>query len=132
MSGIEIVRQRLVTNSAVRALVPAANVYPIAVPQGAPKKRIFLYKSGGNDHQVLSGAAKLYMNRISVVSEDETASIAITIDKAVLAALENVVKATVLGLHDVDIFTADTEFTDYDDTIQVFRCHRDFRVHWKP
>ncbi len=130
MSAISIVITKLKATAAVTSKVPAAKIFPLMFPQNTAAPAITVNTVGDTDPQMLSGAAAYYDTRVRIemLAEDPTSVVAI--GDAVRAALQDVLKATIAGYHDVDI-TYTTYFTDWADDRSLARYTSDFSVRWR-
>lgn len=131
MSAIGIVVTKLKTTAGVTALVPSARIYPVIFPQGVTAPAIVVNIVGGRDEQMLTGAGKFYEHRVSVECLAVDGSTAVAIGDAVMAALQDVVKATIAGHAGTDVAFADTDVTDYADDRSLARRILHFRVRWR-
>lgn len=130
MSAIEIVITKLKATAAVTALVPKASHYPIMWPEAAQPPAIVINIAGDSDEQMLSGAGKYYETRVRIESMAVSGTAVIAIGNAVRDALQDIVKATIAGFHDVDI-TYNGQFTDWADDRSMARVVSDFSVRWR-
>lgn len=131
MSALAIVRAKLLATPAVVAITPASKIHPIMLPEATAAPAIVLNIVGGSDVQVLAGAGGYYDQRVRTECMATTATGVSDLAGKVLAALENVVKATIAGYRDVDIAFAGTENTDWADDRSLARWIRDYSVRWR-
>lgn len=132
MSSIGIIVTKLKATPGVTALVPKASIYPIKWPQMAQPPALVLNLVGGTDRQMLNGAARYYSGRVNIEVLDTDASSVDAIGRAVITALESVVKAAIASCRDVDIAYEGGDFTDWADDRSMARWTIPFRVDWKP
>jgi hypothetical protein len=130
MSAIEIVITKLKATGAVTTLIPKASIYPIMWPETAQPPAVVVNVAGDSDVQMLTGAGGYYDTRVRVEALATTGTAALAIGKAILTALESVVKATIGGFHDVDIIY-NGQFTDWADDRSMCRHSSDFSVRWR-
>jgi len=131
MSAIQIVTRRLSSDSAVKAIVTSARVFPVAAPQNAQAPYITVNLVSGRDERLLEGPGKYYRHRVTVESIATSAAEALDLGDAALAALEGIVKETVDGFIDVDVYFADVDFTQPNDPRTAFQRVTQFFVQWR-
>lgn len=130
MSGLAIVTAKLLATSAVTAIV-GQDVNAIMAPQTTEPPNIVLNLAGGNDQQMLSGAGKMYEQRIATESVARTATAAVALGDAVIDALQDVVKQTIAGCTDVDIALGTTDYTDWAEDRSLYRRTIHFSVKFR-
>lgn len=130
MSAITIVITKLKATVAVTNLVPKASHYPIMWPEAAQPPANVVNVVGESDPQMLTGAGKYYDTRVRIESMATTGTAAIAIGEAVRDALQDVVKGTIAGFHDVDIIY-NGQFTDWADDRSIARVTTDVSVRWR-
>lgn len=129
--SLMIVSALLNADTAVKAIVTNRN-YPLELPERAAPPCNLLMLVGGRDDQLLSGAARYYEGRIRIesIAVDQTA--AMNLGTAVRTALESIVKQTVAGATDVDVWFDNFDTADRADDRSTFRRIQDFGVRYKP
>lgn len=136
MSAPKIVINRLLAASGVTAIV-GSRAFPILAPQNTQPPLIVVHLISTVDLGRTIDAAGDYFR--SVVQVDciaagspAAAGQVIDLGEAVIAALNGVIKQTVVGCSDVDILLNDGEdFTEYDQELQTFRRVLRFTVIWR-
>lgn len=131
MSAIKIIRHFLLEAPRVKNIVKFG-VYPIELPEKAQPPCILLNLAGGSDSQTLGGAGRYYETRVSVECNALTADEAIDLGEAALTTLESITKQKVgILFQDIDIYFADTDYTDVSDARSLKRRILHFRVRWR-
>lgn len=137
MSALEITTAALVAAPAVAAIVgdgdspPTLAIYPVAVPKAYSRPCLVVSLTAELDGQMISGAAGYVESRVQVqcLADDPTA--ANDLGEVAKFALGNIVKQTVGGVSHVDIYNAETDFTDISEDRSVYRRVLDFYLRWK-
>lgn len=131
MSAIDIAIAKLVATPGVTNITTPARIYPIVVPQTAEAPFIVVNIVTGRDDLLLAGAGQYYLGRVSVDCCAATASAAVALGNAVMAALQDVVKESIGAYTDVDIYFATTDMTDVADDRSMCRRLLHFYVRWR-
>lgn len=131
MSAVAIVVNKLLAASEVTAVV-GTKVYPVLVPQGIALPAITINLISTVDQPHLNGPGLYYRSIVQVDVIGTTASFVLDAGEKVIAALNGIIKATVLSCEDVDVLLdSGSDFTEYDETATSFRRVIRFAVRWR-
>lgn len=137
-SALEIARARLASISAVTALCPADQIYPIIAPQGAQFPHIVVELIYESDPAMLLGAAEFYLARVSVrcvarltPGQKSAAALANSMGEAVKLALKDNAAGDVIAGSVPDFWKEGTDITlPNDDRTAVLRV-LDYYISWR-
>lgn len=135
MSAVQIVITKLLAASAVTAIT-STRVYPILAPQTAITPQIVVHLIDNDDGAHLNGANKYYRSIVQVDSNvaDSISGAAgkmLDLGETVIDVLNGVIKETVAGFKDVDIFLGDSDFTEYLNDRNAHSRVTRFSVQWR-
>lgn len=130
MSAISIIITKLKATPAVTMLVGGPSIYPIMWPETAQPPAIVVNVAGDSDVQMLTGAGGYYDTRVRIEAMAVSGTAALVIGDAIRSELQDVIKATIAGFHDVDIIY-NGQFTDWADDRSMCRHSSDFSVRWR-
>lgn len=128
MSALDIAITRLAQNAGVTAITTSRNIYPISAPQNATAPYLIVNVVSTRDERMLTGAGRYPRSRVSVECVASTPTGAMALGAAVMAALDNIVKANVGSFSSVDSLFADTDVTIAADDRSSFKRTLDFFI----
>lgn len=131
MSAITIATGIQKANAAVTAITTKSGIYSIDLPQGAGLPCTITNVVGGFDEPMLEGAAKYYLNRVTISCLAGTAVQAESLRNAVTAALEDNKNLTLGAFKDISTRFANFERTDKSDDRGTYRWIVDFYIRWR-
>jgi hypothetical protein len=132
VSAIRIVIEQLkLVAPVVSAIGSERKIYPIAAPEDGALPYLVVNRISERDFGCLGGAGRYYESRVQIDINGATASAVDSIGTAVKLGLDSIVKATIAGAIDVDIWPADTDYTDVSDIRSTYRRVMDFYVNWR-
>jgi hypothetical protein len=132
MSGVAIVRLKLVAYSALTAVVPEAKIRAGVIPLGEQANAISLTQISGSPRNTLSmqNAKVLHTDRVRVLVQAGSYPVKEQIKRLAYLALPNTRGA--LGSFDVDSLLPDTEGPDQQDAeTALFWQSRDYIVKFR-
>lgn len=130
MNGIKALRQVLIADAALTALVPAARIVAGILPQGTALPAISLTSVSGNDRNIPSpGATRFVTQRIqaSILAADYPAT------RTIIAAVRDAAadrRPTVAGLTAVTIHTEGMGPDMMDEAASIYQASQDFAVRY--
>lgn len=131
MSAISIATGIQRGNAGVTAITNKAGIYPIDLPQGVGLPCTVTNVVSGLDEPMLEGAAKYYLNRVTINCLAATSEQAETLRNAVMAALEDNKNLTLGRFKDISTRFANFERTDKSDGRGTYRWTLDFYIRWR-
>lgn len=130
MSAIQIVNGVLSDDSDVTDLA-TGGIFAIETPQGTEAPYITINLVSGKDELMMTGAGKYFLHRVTVESIGRTGIEVMNLGDAVLESLGDIVKQEIEGFKDVDMYSADVDFTQPNDSRTAFQRVQQFFVRWR-
>jgi hypothetical protein len=127
MNAIDLVIDALKKNNGVTSKTTLSRIYPLRVPQQQTLDHIVVNIVSGNDEQMLGGNAGLNVSRVQVDCMSKTASGAIALGDAVIAALEKKPANAHQQLR--DCYRDGIDASDFSDDSEFARRILGFYVH---
>lgn len=129
MSALAIAIARLKQVTGVTSVVTATKIYAMLAPQTVPAPYVLVNLISEPDEPMLDGAGRYYESRVSIEAIGTTGAEANSLGEAIKGI--DVVKASIAGCTDVDIWKADSDYSDYADDRTAFRRTMDFYIRWR-
>ena len=127
MNVLDLITDALKKNSGVTSKTSLSRIYPIKVPQAQTLDHIVVNIITGGDDQMLDGNAGLYESRVQVDCYSKTATGALTLGDAVIAALEKRPANANVQLR--DCYRDGVDSSDYSDDGEFARRILGFYAH---
>jgi len=130
MSATAIIIQKLLADSDVTNVV-GQTIRPVLFEKTDAPPSILVNIVSGRDGLSLAGADQYFTDRMQVECLARSATDAETLSKLVMRTLNGVIKESIAGCVDVDIWFAGTSFSRYSDDLITFSRVLQFYVQWR-
>lgn len=132
MSTLKVVIAALKTaDYDVVDIVGENGIHAIAAPQEAAKPYLVVNMVGEPDIEMVAGPARYYEGRIQIDCVAADRLVAVDLGQAVKNQIGGIVKASIAGASDVDIYADGVDMTDVSDDRSSFRRVIGFYVRWR-